>query len=107
MAARNWKLLFESSSFESGYLSVFNPNSKTIASIKFSNQEFPLPLGMPDLIELDGLESVSFPITDSSIKAIDIDSTSPVLVGVVGHNPSGLYFENGVAISKTSETPVP
>ena len=107
LAARNWKLLFESSSFESGYLSVFNPNSKTIASIKFSNQEFSLPLGVPDLIELDGLESVSFPITDSSIKAIDIDSTSPVLVGVVGHNPSGLYFENGVAISKTSETPVP
>ena len=107
LAARNWKLLLESSSFESGYLSVFNPNSKTIASIKFSNQESSLPLGMPDQIELDGLESVSFPITDSSINAIDIDSTSPVLVGVVGHNSSGLYFENGVAISKTSETPVP
>ena len=107
LAARNWKLLLESSSFESGYLSVFNPNSKTIASIKFSNQDSSLPLGVPELIELDGLESVSFSIMDSSIKALDVDSTSPVLVGVVGHNSSGLYFENGVAISKTSETPVP
>ncbi len=107
LAARNWKLLLENSSFESGYLSVFNPNSKTIASIKFSNQESSLPLGVPDQIELDGLESVSFPITDSSIEALDIDSTSPVLVGVVGRNSSGFYFENAVAISKTSETPVP
>jgi hypothetical protein len=105
LAARNWKLLLESSSFESGYLSVFNPNSKTIASIKFSNQESSLPLGVPDRIELDGLESVSFPITDSSIEALDIDSTSPVLVGVVGRNSSGIYFESAVAISKTSETP--
>ena len=105
LAARNWKLLLENSSFESGYLSVFNPNSKTIASIKFSNQESSLPLGVPDQIELDGLESVSFPITDSSIEALDIDSTSPVLVGVVGRNSSGIYFESAVAISKTSETP--
>ena len=105
LAARNWKVLLESSSFESGYLSVFNPNSKTIASIKFSNQESSLPFGVPDQIELDGLESVSFPIVDSSIEALDIDSTSPVLVGVVGRNSSGIYFESAVAISKTSETP--
>ena len=105
LAARNWKVLLESSSFESGYLSIFNPNSKTIASIKFSNQVSSLPLGVPDQIELDGLESVSFPITDSSIEALDIDSTSPVLVGVVGRNSSGIYFESAVAISKTSETP--
>ena len=105
LAARNWKVLLESSSFESGYLSVFNPNSKTIASIKFSNQESSLPFGVPDQIELDGLESVSFPIADSSIEALDIDSTSPVLVGVVGRNSSGIYFESAVAISKTSETP--
>ena len=65
------------------------------------------PLGVPERIELDGLESVSFPIIDSSIKALDVDSTSPVLIGLVGHNSSGLNFENGVAISKTSETPVP
>ncbi len=105
LAARNWKVLLESSSFESGYLSVFNPDSKTIASIKFSNQESSLPFGVPDQIELDGLESVSFPIVDSSIEALDIDSTSPVLVGVVGRNSSGIYFESAVAISKTSETP--
>ena len=105
LAARNWKVLLESSSFESGYLSVFNPDSKTIASIKFSNQESSLPFGVPDQIELDGLESVSFPIADSSIEALDIDSTSPVLVGVVGRNSSGIYFESAVAISKTSETP--
>ena len=98
-------MLLESSSFESGYLSVFNPDSKTIASIKFSNQESSLPFGVPDQIELDGLESVSFPIADSSIEALDIDSTSPVLVGVVGRNSSGIYFESAVAISKTSETP--
>ena len=107
LAARNWKLLFESSSFESGYLSVFNPNSKTIASVEFSNQDFSLPSEVPGRIELDALESVSFPITDSSIKTLDIGSTSPILVGLVGLNSSGFYFENAVAVSKTSETPVP
>jgi len=107
LAARNWKLLLESSSFENGYLSIFNPNSKTIASIKFSNQVSSLPLGVPDQIELDGLESVSFPIADSSIEALDIDSTSPVLVSVLGRNSSGIYFESAIAISKTSETPAP
>jgi hypothetical protein len=107
VAARNWKLLLESDSFESGYLSVFNPNSKTIASIKFSNQKSALPLGVPDQIELDGLESVSFSIPDSSIKTLDIDSTSPVVVGVIGLNSSGFYSETGAAVSKTSEIPVP
>ena len=107
VAARNWKLLLESGSFESGYLSVFNPNSKTIASIKFSNQKSALPLGVPDQIELDGLESVSFSIPDSSIKTLDIDSTSPVVVGVIGLNSSGFYSETGAAVSKTSEIPVP
>ena len=107
LAARKWKLLFESSSFESGYLSVFNPNSKTIASIKFSNQESFLSLGIPDQIELDGLESISFPIADTAIKTLDIDSTSPVLVSVVGQNSSGFYLETGVAVSKTSAIPLP
>ena len=107
LAARNWKLLFESPSFENGYLSVFNPNSRTIASIKFSNQDSLLPLGMPDQIELDGLESISFSITDSSIKTLDIDSTSPVLVSVLGRNSSGFYLETGIAVSKTSQIPVP
>ena len=107
LAARNWKLLFESPYFENGYLSVFNPNSRTIASIKFSNQDSLLPLGMPDQIELDGLESISFSITDSSIKTLDIDSTSPVLVSVLGRNSSGFYLETGIAVSKTSQIPVP
>ena len=107
LAARKWKLLLENSSFESGYLSVFNPNSKTIASIKFSNQESFLSLGIPDQIELDGLESISFPIADSAIKTLDIDSTSPVLVSVVGQNSSGFYLETGVAVSKTSAIPLP
>ena len=107
LAARNWKLLFESRSFENGYISVFNPSSRNIASIKFSNQESVLPLGMPDEIELDGLESVSFSIMDNSIKTLDIDSTSPVLASVLGSNSSGFYLETGIAVSKTSQIPLP
>ena len=107
LAARNWKLLFESRSFENGYISVFNPSSRNIASIKFSNQESVLPLGMPEEIELDGLESVSFSIMDTSIKTLDIDSSSAVVGCVLGCSSSGFYLETGRGVSNPSPLPLP
>ncbi len=105
IAARKWKFSVENDFYESGYLSVFNPNPKSIASVKFLSNNSDLPAGLPAQIELGGLESVSFRLLDEPARLLDIESTESIIAGVVVRDSFGLYSENGVAISKTSEIP--
>ena len=107
IAAREWKILIPDDSPQTRYLSIFNPNAESIASVRFLNHHSELPISLPAQIELDGLEGVSLKLADKTSGLFDIESTAPIVARVTVNDAAGMYIENGVAISKTSEIPIP
>ena len=107
IAAREWKILIPDDSPQSRYLSIFNPNAESIASVRFLNHHSELPISLPAQIELDGLEGVSLKLADKTFGLFDVESTAPIVARVTVNDAAGMYVENGVAISKTSEIPIP
>ena len=66
-----------------------------------------MPISLPAQIELDGLEGVSLKLADKTFGLFDVESTAPIVARVTVNDAAGMYIENGVAISKTSEIPIP